>query len=125
MAWNRHHSNSENLAIDAEDARRAGNLQCAQALYRQAAAEEAEAFANLPVDKQKTRGVTAVSAVALSYKAREYGEAERLAYRYLAEEQLPPFALAQLRDLLRSILTAQGAERTRIRIVPVKDGEST
>jgi hypothetical protein len=129
VTWNSHHSASEQLAGSAESARQAGDHQRAETLYRQAALEEAAAFGELPGDKQKTRGITAVSAIALSYKAREYGVAEHLAYKYLAQEQLPPFAAAQLRDLLQSIWTAQGAERAGIRfvqgdiLVSVKGGE--
>jgi hypothetical protein len=129
VTWDSHHSTSEKLAIEAEAARRAGNYQRAQALYSQASAEEAQAFGELPADKQKTRGVTAVSAVALSYKGQEYAKAERLAYQYLAEDQFPSFAAAQLRDLLQVIWTAHGAENARIQfisgdvLVSVKGGE--
>jgi hypothetical protein len=118
VTWDSHHSASEKLASNAESARQAGNCERAETLYRQAAVEEAAAFGELPGDKQRTRGITAVSAVALSYKAREYAAAERLAHKYLAEEQLPPFAVAQLRDLLQIIWTAHGAEHAGIRFLP-------
>jgi hypothetical protein len=129
VTWDNHHSASEKLAIEAEAAQRAGNPQRAEALYRQASAEEAQAFSELPAKQQRSRGVTAVSAVALSYKAREYTLAERLAYQYLAEDQFPSFAAAQLRDLLQVIWSARGAENAGIQfvsgdvLVSVKGGE--
>lgn len=128
MSWDSHHSTSERLAIEAEAARRVGNSQRAEKLYQQAAAEEAQAFSELPDNKQRTRGITAVSAVALSYKGRGYKLAEHLAYQYLVEE-LPSFAQAQLQGLLQMIWTAHGAASADIRFVPgdvlvsVKGGE--
>jgi hypothetical protein len=129
MTWDTHHSASEKLAIEAEGARRAGNHQRAEELYRQAGAQEAQAFTALPNDKQRTRGVTAVSAVALSYKGREYATAERLAYECLGQGQLPFFAERQLRDLVQMIWSARAAETAGIRFAPgdvlisVKGGE--
>lgn len=129
MTWDSHHSMSETLAVEAEAARRGGNLQWAEELYRQASAEEVQAFGELPVNKQRTRGVTAVSAVALSYKARDFQAAERLAYQYLSGDQLPSFAEAQLRELLEVIWSARAAGGAGIRFVPgdvlvsVKGGE--
>jgi hypothetical protein len=70
-----------------------------------------------------------VSAVALSYKGRDYLIAERLAYQYLADSALPKFAKVQLRELLQVIWTARGAESAGIYFVPgdvlvsVKGGE--
>lgn len=118
MTWNTHHSSSEKLAIEAERARREGSYNRADELYRQASLEEAQAFAALAVDKQRTRGVTAVSVVALSYKGRDYASAERLAYHYLGQGHLPSFAEKQLRDLLQIIWSARGAENAGIHLVP-------
>ncbi|MBI3807845.1 MAG: hypothetical protein HY281_10110 [Nitrospirae bacterium] len=118
MSWDRHHSRSESLAAEAGIARRTGNSTQAEELYRQAAAAEREALDSVPGDKQRTWGITAVSAVALWYKGREYKIAEQLAYRCLALEQIPSFAEAQLRDLLQVIWTAYAAEQTGVRFVP-------
>lgn len=118
MSWDLHHSRSEKLASEAALASRDGESQRAEQLYRKAAREEAEALNHLPSDKQRTLGITAVSAVALWYKAREYPSAERLAHHCLATGEVPPFAQAQLRDLLHVIWTAQAAERTGVRFVP-------
>ncbi|HEV3110384.1 MAG TPA: hypothetical protein VGY99_07805 [Candidatus Binataceae bacterium] len=125
MSWDSHHSKSEKLAVEAEAARRAGDYKRAEDLYQLASAEEALALNDLPPEKQRTRGVTAVSAVALSYKAREY---ERLAYQYLTKDKLSPFATAQLRDFLQVIWTAQAGQAAGIRfcgdiLVSVKGGE--
>lgn len=109
MTWDRSHSQSERLASQAEAAKRAGDLAGAEVLYQQAAAAEAEAFGFLPAGKQRTRGVTAVSGVALWYKGRDYAAAERLAHAYLASAHLLPFAEARLRELLHVIWAAQCA----------------
>ena len=79
MSWNEHHSLSEKLAVEAELARRAGEIARADDLYKRAAVEEAAALDALPDDRQRTRGITAVSAVALSYKGRDYSAAAQLA----------------------------------------------
>jgi hypothetical protein len=72
VSWNMHHSESERLAAEAESARKAGEIPEAEELYRKAAVAESAAFDALEIDKLRTRGVTAVSAVALWYKARDY-----------------------------------------------------
>ena len=129
MSWNQHHSRSEKLAADAEVASRAGDARRAEGLYRQAAVAEAGAFDDLAIDKLRTRGITAVSAVALWYKARDYVAAERLTHRYLAASELPPFAEAQLRELLHVIWTAHAAQQSGVGfvrgdvLVSVKGGE--
>ena len=53
----------------------------------------------------------------LWYKGRDYAAAERLAHRYLAAGQLPPFAETQLRNLLHMIWTASAAEKAGVRFV--------
>ena len=116
MSWDRHHSLSERLAMDAE-ASRAGQISHAEDLYRQAATEEVAAFEALADDRHRTRGITAVSAVALLYKGREYSGAERFVHRCLAGGQLPPFAGTQLRNLLHVIWTASAAEMAGVRFV--------
>jgi len=118
VSWDLHHSSSERLAAEAELARQGGDRGRAEDLYRQAATAEKEAFDQLPPDKHRTRGITAVSAVALSYKGRDYVTAERLAHGYLAAAQLPSFAEAQLRDLLNVIWSAHSAQNAGVRFVP-------
>ena len=111
MTWNRHHSRSESLAAEAEMATRAGEIEHAKELYRQAAGEESTAFDQLSGDKQRTRGITAVSAVSLFCKGEDYKSAERLARVYLDGQQLPPFAEFQLSELLNGISLANSRDR--------------
>jgi hypothetical protein len=129
VSWDRHHSTSEKLATEATLASRAGNPELAQDLYKQAAREEAFALDALKADKHRTRGITAVSAVALWYKGRDYASAEELAHRSMASPDLPTFARAQLRNLLQAVWTTAAAESAGVRFVPgdvlvsVKGGE--
>ncbi|HXM98314.1 MAG TPA: hypothetical protein VN982_07565 [Candidatus Dormibacteraeota bacterium] len=129
MSWSEHHAVSERYAIDAEATRRDGDAERAEELYKKAAHSEALALDSLTDDKARTRGITAVSVVALWYKGREYAVAERSAHQYLAAGKIPPFAESQLRDLLSSIWTARAAQKAGIKFVPgdvlvsVKGGE--
>jgi len=109
VTWNQHHSASESLASEAESATRAGENERSRALYRQAAAAESLAFEELSTDKQRTRGITAVSAVSLFCKGQDYAAAERLAQMYLGHK-LPKFADAQLRELLNRIRSGDGMD---------------
>jgi hypothetical protein len=118
MNWDRYHTQSERLAAEAELARRSADPRQAEELYRQAASAEAQALEHVPSDKVRTRGITAISAVALWYKGREYARAERLAYHYLAAGELPRFAEAQLRELLNVIWSAEAAQTVGVRFVP-------
>jgi hypothetical protein len=117
VSWNKYHSLSEKLASKAELAMRKGEDSRALELYRQAAAEESSAFNALGNDRERTRGITAVSAVALWYKAHDYSTAEQVAHQYLAAAKIPRFANVQLRDLLQMIWTAVDAEESGIRFV--------
>jgi hypothetical protein len=129
MNWGNRHEESEHLATYAEQAARSGDRLKAEALYRDAAAAEAAALETVPLEKTRTRGITAVSMVALSYKGRDYASAESQAHVLLAEGKLPVFAKLQLRDLLNVIWTAAAAEEAGVRfvsgdvLVSVKGGE--
>ncbi len=94
-------------------AARAGEMGRAEDLYRQAAAAEFAAFDQLSSEKQRTRGITAVSIVSLFYKGRDYASAERLAREYLGAHRLPKFAEAQLGELLDRIRSARDADRSK------------
>ena len=85
MTWAEHHAESERLAIEAQLALKARNSLQAINLYRQAAEAERRALDQIDVSKVRTRGVTAVSAVALWFKAGEYEYAEQLAHLMLAD----------------------------------------
>jgi hypothetical protein len=118
VSWNEHHSLSEKLAVAAENAARDGEILRAQDLYRQAASEETLALTDLAEDRQRTRGITAVSAVALSYKGRDFATAQQLAHFCLAGRvRLPEFAELQLRELLRVLWTASEAEERGVKFM--------
>ena len=103
MNWSDLHKKSEQFAEAAHDAARAGDSQRAAELFSQAARLEADALLELDAEKPRTYGITAVSAVALWYKAGNLKEAERLAYVAAADKRLPSFAANDLRVLLQTI----------------------
>ena len=69
-------------------------------LYLEAAALEADVFAGIPTGRPKTRGIIAVSAVSLYWRAGAQDEVARLAREYLACPDIPDFARYQLGELL-------------------------
>jgi hypothetical protein len=129
VSWAEFHSKSEHLAIAGELSIRAGDLPRALELYRGAAEAEIKALEALPTEKRRTLGITAVSAVALWYKSREYAAAAKLAHRWLGDDLLPEFAIEQMNRLLELVWTAQEAERAGVHfvtgdvLVAVKGGE--
>ena len=117
MSWNEHHSKSEKMAIEAASAGHSGEKDRSFTLYVEAAAEEMLAFDSLDISKVRTRGITAVSAVALCYKGQDFIQAEQFAYRCLGSGHLPSFAESELRNLLQMIWTTSSAEKAGIRFV--------
>ena len=69
MTWLEHHKESERFASDAEIASHQGDPALAQQLYAKAAQAEERALRDVVLDKSRTYGITAVSAVALYYKS--------------------------------------------------------
>lgn len=102
-SWSDLHKTSEQTAIAAEIALRAGDNSQARLLYSKAAELEEKALATIDPRKHRTRGITAVSAVALFYKAEAYGRAANLAEALLADSKIPQFARDDLRSLLSAI----------------------
>lgn len=129
MTWAQLHRASEQAAIDAEDSYRNGNSSDAALLYTKAAELEEEALSTLPKDKSRTRGITAVSAVSLWYKAAAYDRAEQLAHHALADPSVPMFAKASLRNLVQAIWTETSKRSANVGFLPghvfvsVKGGE--
>lgn len=118
MTWGRHHSESEAAAGQADLLQRQGRTEEARSYYAAAANAETLALESLDVTKEKTQGITAVSAVSLWYKAREYTRAEQLAHEWLsAGIPQPRFAVEQLRTLLQTLWTTQAAERAGVKFV--------
>ena len=97
---------------------RSRDFTAAESLYRQAAEAEEAALRELDQGKRRTLGITAVSAAALYYKARAFGEAENLAYQWLPHPSLPEFAAGKLRGLLQMSWAARAEEKHDIRFAP-------
>lgn len=129
MSWALFHTESERFAIDAQMAVRAGDLDRANELYREAAIAERKALDQLDESKLRTRGITAVSAVSLWFKAGEYTAAEQLAHLMLADPLQPEFSREELRNLVQAIWTESSKRKASVAFVPgqvmvsVKGGE--
>jgi hypothetical protein len=129
MSWADHHKASEAAAIEAEQKYRSGNAADAARLYASAAEFEQQALADLDSSKTRTKGITAISAVSLWYKAAVYERAEQLAYAMLADPSIEPFARADLRNLVQAIWTETTKKAANVNFLPgqvfvsVKGGE--
>ena len=129
MSWAECHRRSEHLAAEAETAVRRGERDRGIVLYAQAAEAEVQGLSELDPSKTRTLGISAVSAVSLWYKARNYEQAEAVAYHWLATGLLPEFATEQLQILLQSIWSEAVRKRAGIQFAPgqvivsVKGGE--
>jgi hypothetical protein len=129
MTWADLHAESERFAIEAQLALRQHNTSRAIEMYKRAAEIEEQAFHQLNPLKTRTRGITAVSAVALWFKAREYVLAEHLAYSILADKDIPDFARDDMRNLVQAIWTESVKQKASVTFVPgqvlvsVKGGE--
>ena len=130
-SWSELHKASETIAIKAEREARDGKIDQAALLYGQAAALEQKALVTLEPAQQRTKGITAVSAVALWYKANQFERAERLAYEMLADANLPEFARKGLRDLVQAIWTESSMQEAKAKFLPghvlvsIRGGEVT
>jgi hypothetical protein len=102
MSWADLHHKSEHLAAEAQSVAQQAPEHALE-LYVQAAQVETEALDAVTPGKLRTFGITAVSAVALWFKSRRLSDAQQLAYRVLAANALPPFAVEQLQGLLQAI----------------------
>ncbi len=129
MTWIEFHTASETAAIKAEEAFRGGDAANAKLLYELAAESEQRALAAVDSAKTRTRGITAVSAVALWYKAAAFERAEQLAHSMLADPLLPDFARVELRALVQAIWTEVSKQAANVGFLPgqvfvsVKGGE--
>lgn len=118
MTWAELHGESERLAIEAQIAIRDRNAGQASQLYKRAAEFERRALDQLDASKTRTRGITAVSAVALWFKAGEYVLAEQLAHSMLADPDMPDFARENLRDLVQAIWTESSKQKAGVQFIP-------
>lgn len=128
-SWAELHQASEAVAIEADRLSREGNTSKAALSYAEAAELEHRALAAIDPIKVRTKAITAVSAVALWYKAAAYEPAEQLAYSMLADPSLPQFARRDLRDLVQAIWTESSKGAANVSFLPgqvlvsVKGGE--
>lgn len=129
MTWIERHQQSEKLASEALVAYRANDFDRARALYAQAAEAEQKALNDLELGKPRTKGITAVSAVSLWFKAGDFKNAEQLAYLMLSVGDLPEFASLELRTLVQAIWTESSKQQAGVSFLPgqvyvaVKGGE--
>lgn len=129
MSWSDLHSRCELLAGEAELAFRHGDFAQAEDLYSQAAELEEKALDYIDKSKQRTIGISSISATALWYKSGKYARAQQLAYRCLSTGLLPEFANEELKSLLQTIWNEEVRKKTGLNfspgqvIVSVKGGE--
>ena len=112
MTWVEHHRKSEELASSAAVCLLNGHSIEARQHYRLAAEAELLALADLDITKQRTLGITVVSAAALWFKGQDWKRAKRVAYQWLATDSLPDFAIEELEEILREIWTIEQESRT-------------
>lgn len=116
VSWDKLHRQSEALAIQAEQACRGVKPALASILYDLAAELEEMALmatlASAP-EKVRTKGITAVSAVSLWYKAGKYERAQKLAYVILAWPDIPPFARNDMEALAQKAAHRQNTEHAK------------
>ncbi|MBO9664948.1 hypothetical protein [Dokdonella sp.] len=118
MSWTTFHAESEKLAIEAHLATKSREYERAYELYRRAAEAEYHALGLVDPSKLRTRAVTAVSAVALWFKAQEYAAAEQLAHQMLADATVPEFARSDLRNLVQAIWTEASKKSAGVAFLP-------
>jgi hypothetical protein len=115
---------SQERITTAEAAWRAGDLDKARVLYREAA-ELQRAFVNAqPTERIRTRSVYSLSAATLFFKAGDLDEAEQLARDLLVESWIEPGSASKLRFLLKLIADervagAPGVVRQRLQMLGV------
>jgi chorismate mutase/prephenate dehydratase len=97
------HRRAEELMMRGDRALARGSGDEAASFYCEAAQTEADAFDDIPPERPETRGILAVSAVALYRKAGRLAEAERQALAFLADAGLPEGARDDLNELLAEV----------------------
>ncbi|MBI2172556.1 MAG: tetratricopeptide repeat protein [Chloroflexi bacterium] len=101
------HYLAQQLSSQAETLMREGHVDEARALYLKASDWEARALHLVGPDKPRTLGILSVSLVSILCKAGDLQEAEKRACALLTNEDLPPFAHDQLRELLEVVWEEQ------------------
>jgi hypothetical protein len=99
------HRKAESLMAAGDRHTSRGEFALAASAYAEAGRQEAEAFELIPVDRIKTRGMIAISALGLLRKGSMIEEAIRLAHYYLSLHDLPQFATVNIEALLDEMRT--------------------
>jgi hypothetical protein len=97
------HREAELMMGLADQARAQSRPLDAVRFSRQAAELEAQVFDLLPLDRPKTRGITAISSVALYRRAGDLDQAIRQAQNFLAPDDLPEFARLDLEEMIEEM----------------------
>lgn len=118
MSWSLLHRESETLATAAHEALQRGDSRRAVELFEQAAGAETRALESVSLDRPRTLAVTAISAVALWYKAGKLEEAAQLAHRISSTRGMPAFAIDELRGLLQAVWNEQAQRKAGVSFVP-------
>lgn len=118
MSWSQWHFKSEQLASEAELARRRNETTLAESLYLQAAEAEHQALVALEPSKSRTLGITAVSTASLWFKGKAFEKAEQICYLMLSRPDLPEFATTQLRNLVQAIWTEHSKKSASVTFLP-------
>ena len=114
------HRQAEKLMGEADLLEIQGLPQEAKARWFEAAQTEAEAFAQIPRDLGKTRGIIAVSTVVLYRRAGALDDAIRIGQQYLDTAGLPEGWRSELRVLVKEICQERASPADGQ--VPVVDG---
>src|SRR5262245_32843377 len=101
------HREAERFMGRADLARVQNRLEDAAAHDRRAAELEAQVFDLLPLDRPKTRGITAISSVALYRKGKALDQAIRQAEAFLKLGNLPEFARLDLEEMIEEMRAEQ------------------
>jgi hypothetical protein len=117
MSWLIHHSKSEKLASEAAAASKMGDKDRALEYYCMAAKEEELALLSLTKEKMRTIGITAISAASLYFKGENFCKSEKIAHQYLAYEDLPLFAVNQLKTILKTIWSEIDFQKAGVKFV--------
>lgn len=121
--------NSQSLAAAAHEALKQGKAERARELFGEAARREVFEFLAIDESKPRTKGILAISAASLWYKAGEFEIAEQFAHQASGLSTLPAFARKELRELLQSIWNEQAQKEADVSfgaqqvLVSVKGGE--
>lgn len=102
MTWAESHREAELLAQEAEVLMQNGEQGQARMVYEQAAQQEEAAYFCLAKDKPRTRGITAVSTIALYAKAGDTLSVQNTGAMFLGL-QLPAFAVKQIQEMIEEL----------------------